>query len=69
MVKKRANGHKSCPQCGSNFICGIADGGQTCWCFDLPNVVSLDKETTCLCPECLQKHIQNHLATKKKAEE
>lgn len=70
MAKKSVNGYKSCPQCGTNFTCGIAEGGQTCWCFDLPNVVPVDEETACLCPDCLQKHIQNQLLiTEQKAED
>jgi hypothetical protein len=41
---------KSCEQCGKEFSCYTSD----CWCNDLPNIVPLDMERGCLCPECLK---------------
>lgn len=57
---------KACPRCGEGFTCGMAAGEQSCWCAELPNVISLDgilfpgddvKYEDCLCPNCLQELI------------
>jgi len=50
-----------CSSCGANFTCGIKAGENTCWCFELPNVMPLtpDDESApgCLCPKCLEARI------------
>ena len=51
-------GARLCPQCGAGFVCGIAAGGERCWCFDLPAVMPVRADTACLCPACLMKAIQ-----------
>jgi hypothetical protein len=45
---------KACEQCGTEFSCYTND----CWCNELPNIVPLDLERGCLCPECLKKLIE-----------
>lgn len=44
-----------CPNCNKEFHCGSNDK-EPCWCSSLPNIVPLDAES-CLCPDCLQKKI------------
>jgi len=51
-------GERVCPQCGEPFVCGIAAGGQRCWCFDLPAVMPVKPDTACLCPNCLREAIE-----------
>jgi len=48
------NGSKVCPQCGAAFTCDYAAGAQRCWCFDLPNILPMREDTSCLCPTCLR---------------
>ncbi len=55
--------NKTCTTCGTDFTCGIESGNQTCWCFDLPNIIPIeaidrvDTASDCLCPTCLQAKI------------
>jgi hypothetical protein len=51
-------GTSICPQCGAQFVCGIAAGEKHCWCFDLPPVMTMSADTTCLCPDCLREAIE-----------
>jgi hypothetical protein len=53
-----AKGARRCPECGAAFTCGLAAGDERCWCFDLPAVMPVRADTTCLCPACLAKAIQ-----------
>lgn len=53
-----------CSRCGNKFECGHEQGKSTCWCFELPHVIPVDQAEHCLCPECLQKEIQNNLKFK-----
>lgn len=54
-------GARICPQCGSAFVCGLAAAGGSaaedvrCWCFDLPAIMPVRADTTCLCRRCLLK--------------
>ncbi|MBC7814085.1 MAG: cysteine-rich CWC family protein [Burkholderiales bacterium] len=48
------NGSKVCPQCGAAFTCDISAGEAHCWCFDLPNVLPLREDASCLCSTCLR---------------
>jgi hypothetical protein len=48
---------KTCPRCQTKFECGIAQGQETCWCFDCPRVLPVVENAACLCPECLRQEI------------
>jgi prepilin-type N-terminal cleavage/methylation domain-containing protein/prepilin-type processing-associated H-X9-DG protein len=43
---------KICPRCGERFECRLS---AACWCAQFPTVVSVEPQTDCLCPECLEK--------------
>ena len=53
-----------CPACGTEFDCGAKSGRETCWCFNLPNVMPVDSKQDCLCPQCLKKRIDEHVFLK-----
>ncbi|MBZ0275868.1 MAG: cysteine-rich CWC family protein [Anaerolineae bacterium] len=60
----------TCPRCGSQFTCGLANGESHCWCFDLPHKVPLPKaqaQKGCLCPNCLQQVMDEIAAQEKQA--
>ncbi|MCK9285235.1 MAG: cysteine-rich CWC family protein [Rhodocyclaceae bacterium] len=48
-----------CPQCGSEFSCGAKAGNETCWCADLPPLVTRRDEASasCYCINCLRQKI------------
>jgi hypothetical protein len=46
--------NKVCPNCGEAFTCDYAAGQARCWCFDLPNVLPMREDASCLCPTCLR---------------
>lgn len=53
----------TCPQCKSEFSCTFKAGEDNCWCSNFPNIMPIpsgdtDKESSCFCPECLEKIIQ-----------
>jgi len=57
---------KTCSSCKTSFTCDIENGKDSCWCFDLPNVIPLgnitindSSDNDCLCPQCLQNMIEN----------
>jgi hypothetical protein len=52
-----------CPKCGSEFICGITAGDESCWCFSLPKVTPISGQGVCFCPACL-KELQKNETTK-----
>jgi uncharacterized protein (DUF983 family) len=57
-----------CPRCGDTFSCGVANGENDCWCFALPNVISLEGDgagtaRSCLCPACLSREVFGKLNT------
>ena len=48
-----------CPVCGAPNTCGMSQGKNECWCFDvkisraaLERVPSEAKDAACLCPRC-----------------
>ena len=43
-----------CPSCKEPFRCGVTGGDATCWCMSLPPVTPSDRESSCLCPKCLE---------------
>ncbi|MES2622014.1 MAG: cysteine-rich CWC family protein [Bacteroidota bacterium] len=52
-----------CEQCKAVFECGAFDTTQSCWCNELPKVISPKDTTACLCPTCLSekiKELQSH---------
>ena len=42
-----------CDHCGSEFTCGAADEGASCWCASYPAVAPSGPDARCLCPFCL----------------
>ncbi|MBC7784323.1 MAG: cysteine-rich CWC family protein [Burkholderiales bacterium] len=52
--------HRHCA-CGREFECGADTdtGVDDCWCAKLPMVLPIptDRQTTCLCPDCLTTYI------------
>ncbi len=48
-----------CPVCGEEFECGAKSGKETCWCFELANVLPVNSQQNCLCPNCLKKKIES----------
>jgi hypothetical protein len=53
----RRKGARTCPQCGTAFVCGMAAGEQKCWCADLPPLPIDPSLSACLCPTCLKKRV------------
>lgn len=45
----------SCPECGSNTFCDIAEGKDTCWCFEVEEREITETFDACLCRRCLDK--------------
>ncbi len=45
-----------CPRCGAMFVCGVANGGDTCWCAEMPPRYAV-QTGQCLCPDCLKKSV------------
>jgi hypothetical protein len=43
-----------CPKCGKNFVCGVSNGGDTCWCVELPPRYEIQKDR-CVCSDCFKK--------------
>jgi hypothetical protein len=49
----------ACFQCGTELVCGAANGDATCWCDSLANIMPLNKEAaSCYCQACLEKVMQ-----------
>lgn len=54
-VAGRRPGERACPRCGATFVCGNEAGAPTCWCAELPPVLSLPANGAgCYCPACLR---------------
>lgn len=49
---------KTCPDCGSSFVCNHGDKNNSCWCNSLPPIMPLDPKMDCRCPECLKKIVK-----------
>jgi cysteine-rich CWC protein len=44
-----------CPGCGSAVECGMTNGDDTCWCFELPHMLPASGvEASCYCKACLE---------------
>ena len=50
---EQLNKSKKCPECNKEFTCSSAD----CWCSKLPNIMPMNPDKECLCPECLEKAV------------
>ena len=48
---------KTCPRCNSLFSCYTGN----CWCNELPQIMPLNDNEDCLCPDCLKKEIDNRI--------
>ncbi len=48
---------KTCTQCHTVFECGAGDPSKTCWCAELPKIISPTDTRDCLCPKCLKNRI------------
>ncbi|WP_151447951.1 cysteine-rich CWC family protein [Lacisediminimonas profundi] len=50
-----------CAQCGAEFKCGMVDapGDQPCWCAQLPALLGVPLDGSCLCPACLQERLRS----------
>ena len=46
---------KICPSCQPAFTCGHTAG--SCWCFNYPAIMPVDKSAKCHCPDCLARAI------------
>ncbi len=51
-----------CAQCGAQFSCGMVDKDDAgdyapCWCTELPPLLGVPLEGSCLCPNCLQERL------------
>jgi len=57
--------YKQCATCGTIFSCGPTSNGATCWCTHLPNIMPLNFNKDCSCPQCLTNSINNKIATAK----
>ncbi|MDC0611861.1 cysteine-rich CWC family protein [Vibrio sp.] len=44
----------SCPECGEPAYCGIANGEEKCWCFDVEERESINGIEQCVCRSCLK---------------
>jgi Cysteine-rich CWC len=50
----------ACPACGELVECGMSNGDERCWCFDLPHALPISEEGSpelCYCAGCLTKRI------------
>lgn len=57
----------SCLKCGSPVDCGLAQGRKTCWCAELPAVMSLTgNPKDCLCRDCLEAEVSARITVEKK---
>ena len=52
----------TCSSCGARFECGGQAGASHCWCAELPRVLPVDLEQSCLCPACLKPALQRRIA-------
>ena len=48
---------KKCAECNEEFTCSSAN----CWCSKLPNIMPMNPDKGCLCPECLEKAVEQKL--------
>ena len=55
-------GGRVCERCGAKFVCDMAAGKSSCWCFELPRVMPVIPSTSCLCPKCLETAVKQQIA-------
>jgi len=48
---------KKCPKCSVNFTCSASG----CWCSELPQVMPMNPEAGCYCPDCLKELIESKI--------
>src|SRR5262249_34603206 len=49
--------NRHCSECGRSFECQLVAGCNHCWCMDLPAVMPIVPQASCLCVECLKRAI------------
>lgn len=66
---EKPNGERACPRCGTVFSCGLAAHEESCWCFELPRIVTRAQSSRegCVCPACLKLQIEQIQAEEEKA--
>jgi hypothetical protein len=52
---------KKCGKCSATFTCSSVN----CWCSDMPNIMPMNPEEGCLCPNCLKEAIDRKMTTVK----
>ncbi len=55
---------KICPKCNTSFVCNT----KKCWCQELPQIIPVNHNEECLCPQCLIDLIVEKLEPKSKTE-
>lgn len=56
--------NQTCALCQASLTCQSYLNTSTCWCMELPNIVSIDSNqanTQCLCRACLAKKINKQI--------
>lgn len=51
---------ESCPNCGEAVDCGMRNGDESCWCFELPHVAPMPAKGSgarCYCSACLKRWV------------
>lgn len=48
----------TCTGCSESFMC---TSDESCWCMDLPPILEVDQEATCLCESCLKEKVQKRI--------
>ncbi len=48
----------TCGRCGTKFRCDYQAGCESCWCLELPKVLSPTNAEACLCRDCLVAEIE-----------
>jgi hypothetical protein len=52
---------KVCPKCSITFTCSSVN----CWCGELPQIMPMNYEAECLCPNCLKEVIDEKVKAHK----
>jgi hypothetical protein len=61
-------GERACPRCGAVFVCGNEAGAKSCWCAELPPVLSVPGAGgDCYCPTCLRAIIEQQTQAGRKS--
>jgi hypothetical protein len=54
----------ACPVCGGPVECGMSNGDERCWCFELPHVLPISEVGSmqlCYCADCLTERIADRV--------